>query len=840
MRQAMRQMLPFILAAAILLNAVPAVSFAAEPFVPETLEITYSFNADETGSGLLPTDKVTWRDDCFMRSSYIGCSHLAEVSAAATLASFPYINPSLTPVQNEPLAPRYVAEFLEAAHFQDVETNKYYTVKAEENSAAAAFGHKRIRQEGKDYTLLAIVIRSSHYAEEWSGNFTITAEDGSGGNMHAGFKAARDEVLRYAAKYLKDHGITGDLKVWITGFSRGAVASNALGGFFAGGGDEYFRASGVPVTVTPENVYCYTFSTPRPIRPGLTHAEDLSVAGNRSGYPNDTPGIAYTSANPGAVDPAAVCYKGIRNYPKVFDVVPKLPPSIPGWEFTYYGQVCQYDSSDLAGGPVVEAEMLQQLKSYDTQMYNAIINGGSPEAYRRVTLDFDKLIEKICAGDPIGIPDIMKPTDKGPAGMGDLMQGRINSLQVIASSPRVFAENGYQHAAQALAGLFGMVSLDMNDPNLNFEDLIKAVVFWVLDFSVTRLKETHGTGEAVAVVRFLEQLLSFLLPNESIPQDSLCLASLAEMAMRYIFPQSGNTKVSEKVLDLVVPLLPDPGSGAEANVIYGYLDRYISGDPDAHTKPERIEAFLKACGWGPADGTEAKEAGETAKDASAALCSVIAMADTFGLIDLPDWLTLALTEPDEPDKFPGQVMHLLQYLMPEGETYQNLTTAADVWGKRGAESLYFDPLNSLSQKGYSQEYIEDAWRLFTDLKTCIRPLRTLLLTFLFATPGESLTVEDMVRSLSLFVANDGIIPPSHNIQVDLAWAKARRAKGLWDHAPVPSPSPTPTLTPAPSPAPTPTQKPVPVTGDPSSPLPWIGLVLLGVIGLAFCTGMKKK
>ena len=50
--------------------------------------------------------------------------------------------------------------------------------------------------------------------------------------MHAGFKAARDEVLRYAAKYMKDHGITGDLKVWIAGHSRGAATSNSLGGFF--------------------------------------------------------------------------------------------------------------------------------------------------------------------------------------------------------------------------------------------------------------------------------------------------------------------------------------------------------------------------------------------------------------------------------------------------------------------------------------------------------------------------------------------------------------------------------------------------------------------------------
>lgn len=123
MKQARRQFLLFVLTAAVTLCSFPAASFAAKDVEPETIEITYSFNSGETGSGLLPTDKVTWHDDCFQRPSYLGCCHLAEVSAAAALASSPYIDPSLTPVENEPLAPRYVTEYLKAAHFQDVETN---------------------------------------------------------------------------------------------------------------------------------------------------------------------------------------------------------------------------------------------------------------------------------------------------------------------------------------------------------------------------------------------------------------------------------------------------------------------------------------------------------------------------------------------------------------------------------------------------------------------------------------------------------------------------------------------------------------------------------------------
>jgi len=831
MKQAMRRIILFILTAAVLLYAFPTGVFAAGTADPETIEIIYHFNSGETGGGLLPTDKVTWRDDCFLRSSFLGCCHLAEVSAAAALASSPYIDPARTPVQNEPLAPRYVKEFLTAAHFQDVETNTYYTVRSEENSAAAAFGHKTIRDGDNEYALLAIVIRSSNYTQEWTGNFTISGEGGATGNMHAGFKAARDEVLRYAAKYLKAHGISGDVKVWIAGHSRGAAISNALGGFFAGGGDAYFQAMGIPVNVIPENVYCYTFSTPRPIRPGLTHAEDLSVAGNRSGYPNDTPGQAYTSTDTGAVNPSDSCYTGIRNYPKDHDVVPKLPPSIPGWEFSYYGQVCRYDSADLEGGPVTEAEMLQQLRAFDSGMYKIYTSGGSPEDYKRVTLDFDKLIEKLCSGGEIVIPDIMKPTDKGPSSMADLMQSRVNTLEAIAANPRVFADFDYQHAVQALAGLFGMVPLNMSDPDLNIGDLATAAVFWILDYCVTRLREERNVGESVAVVRFLEKMLAYLLPNESIPEGSLCLTSMAEMAMRYIFPQSGDTKVSEKVLELVVPNLPDPGSGSAADLIYAFLDRYLPEDkePEQYTKTERIKAFLRACGWGPADNTKAKDDGETAGDASENLCEVLNLAASFGYMDLPAWLVSALGSPSDPDKFPGQVLNMLQALMPEGETYSNLTVAADVWGRRAASSLYEDKLKALARQGYSQGYIEDAWRHYLDLKTYIRPLRNVLLTFLFTTYREHLSVEEMVRNVSLFLANDGLVAPSHYVQMDLAWAKARRARGIWDHTPEPSPTPTP--------------PPVPVTGDSSAPILWIGLVLLGLLGLSgltFGVTMRKS
>ena len=830
MKQTMKQILSFMLAAAVLLCTFPATSIAAPAVVSETIDFTYHFNAGVTEN----TDQVTWRDDCFTRSSFLGCCHLAEVSAAAALASTPYYNSAMTPTQNEPLAPKYIKEFLSLAHFRDVETNTYYTTRAAENSVGAAFGHKTIQDGDKNYTLLAIVIRSAGYTQEWTGNLNILDETGGPeSKIHAGFKAARDEALRYAAQYMKAHGITGDLKVWIAGHSRGAATSNSLGGFFAGGGDEYFRAMGIPVKVTPENVYCYTFSTPRPIRPGLTHAEDLSVAGNRDGYPNDTPGKPYTSTNTGTVNPSDNCYSGIRNYPKYHDVVPKLAPSIPGWNYTYYGRVCQYHSKDLEGGPVTESEMLQQLSAFDPAMYQSYVNGGSPDAYKRVTLDFDKLIEAVVSGEEISIAEVMKMADKGPLSMGEFMTRRVEALEIISKSPRVFKENEFQPALQAVAGLFGMVSLDMNDPNLNIGDLATAVVFWLLDYSMVRLREVRNDSEPVLIVNFLEKLLAYLLPNESIPDNSLCLTSIAQMAARYVFPQSGDTKLTDSVIELAVEYFPDPDDmTVTTQVIYTYLNTYLPRDkmPDEYTKAERLEAFLKACGWGPADNTRAKDEGETAEDTCSTLCIVLALAAAAGVMDLPDWLTDALATPNKPEAFPGQVLNLLESMMPEGEEYKNITIAADIWGRHAADSLYEGPLDALAGQGYSQEYIDDARRHFADLKTYIRPLRTVLMTFLLSTNGEPFTIENIIRNASLFAANDGLVGVSHYVQVDLAWAKARRAKGIWDHD-YPGHDILPT-------EPGPTVRPVPHTGDSSHPFLWIGLVLLGFAGMGLLAARK--
>ena len=137
------------------------------------------------------------------------------------------------------------------------------------DSCGVDVARRTIVQNGKNYTLLAIIPRSAVYAQEWAGDFNVGV-----GDIQEGFKAARDEILRFVKQYISDNDVEGGLKIWTAGYSRRAAVSNMLGGFFAGGGISYFGNS---VSVAPEDVCCYTYAAPLTINDGADKATELTV-----------------------------------------------------------------------------------------------------------------------------------------------------------------------------------------------------------------------------------------------------------------------------------------------------------------------------------------------------------------------------------------------------------------------------------------------------------------------------------------------------------------------------------------------------------------------------------
>jgi len=95
----------------------------------------------------------------------------------------------------------------------------------EEDKAAFSFAEKRLKLGGEDTVLLALVIRGGNYGGEWVSNGNV----GDGMN-HAGFDAAAKEIVKEAEKLLQAYPKNLTVKLWATGYSRGAGILNLVAG----------------------------------------------------------------------------------------------------------------------------------------------------------------------------------------------------------------------------------------------------------------------------------------------------------------------------------------------------------------------------------------------------------------------------------------------------------------------------------------------------------------------------------------------------------------------------------------------------------------------------------
>ena len=136
-------------------------------------------------------------------------------------------------------------------------SNLYFDYpQTEVNSIGYAIGSKNLRgSDGKVYSLVSVVVRSAGYFDEWGGNVTL----GPSGN-HSGFQIAADKVLNgddnggigllnYISNMQATGQLTNNVKIWITGYSRGAATAN-------------LAAAKLDETFGKDNVFAYCFECP--------------------------------------------------------------------------------------------------------------------------------------------------------------------------------------------------------------------------------------------------------------------------------------------------------------------------------------------------------------------------------------------------------------------------------------------------------------------------------------------------------------------------------------------------------------------------------------------------
>ena len=254
-----------------------------------TFHYSQSTTSDYSGSAF-------YSDDYFSTDSTDFNNSLATTSLCFAMSSF------ASNTNNSDYSYRYnnAKEFLKHNGFVDFDVNDYYKVKPTKDSLGAVFAHKTIN----GVTLVAAGVRGGNYEMEWASNFTLG--DGKTIKQHQGFYEASTIYLESLENYLKKYNISGSIKLWTVGYSRGGATNNIACGRIdqkINNNEKIFN--NVDVTIKKEDLYSYCFEPPQ----GASFTEDIS--------PRDD------------------IYSNIHNIVNANDPVPKVAMST--FRFTRYG-----------------------------------------------------------------------------------------------------------------------------------------------------------------------------------------------------------------------------------------------------------------------------------------------------------------------------------------------------------------------------------------------------------------------------------------------------------------------------------------------------------------------
>lgn len=235
-----------LLALVMVLTLAPMTVFAAR--APRSNEMVVQ-SRHECGSKD-ETDNFLYSDDYFRGNGYTYNHDLATASLGMNLAGS-----SSHDAQNEGNRAKETQNweaYATQCGFKAPKGNHWMHEQAIADSCGVTAAYKKLKDAKGDSTLVALAFRGFAYNAEWGGNVNIGAS-----GEHRGFALARDEGLKFLKQYIEEENIKGRVKLWISGYSRAAIAANMTGGAIDNGFD-----LGKDVTFAPEDLYCYCFEPP--------------------------------------------------------------------------------------------------------------------------------------------------------------------------------------------------------------------------------------------------------------------------------------------------------------------------------------------------------------------------------------------------------------------------------------------------------------------------------------------------------------------------------------------------------------------------------------------------
>ena len=200
-----------------------------------------------------------YSDDYFRHSSDVYDSHLATLSCIMTNFSVPLNNPKSIDDQSWYLSqPERLYGFFSSIGFKDFETNEDYEKRSEFDTIGVAAANRQV----DDYTVIGVGIRSGGYFREWANN--VYLGDGTKSDyMHEGWYNAANKTIKFIDEYISANRITGKVKIWIAGFSRGGATTNLAAGLLDNKIDKNEKIFSNNVTLTHDDLYAYTFEAPQ-------------------------------------------------------------------------------------------------------------------------------------------------------------------------------------------------------------------------------------------------------------------------------------------------------------------------------------------------------------------------------------------------------------------------------------------------------------------------------------------------------------------------------------------------------------------------------------------------
>lgn len=211
----------------------------------------YSFYSEILEDGKL-TYTADYDERWFYQSPVTYNHDLALMSMAMTLTSY---------AGNTNLDNSNVIAMYEQLGFQKESFIQSVYPAPEDNSIGYTIGLKNIKNEADEVlTLVAITVRSGGYGAEWAGNFEIGSA-----KQHAGFNKGASQILNELKMFIENHpnSFSGNIKIWISGYSRGAAVTNLLAARLDEGElNSFLRTQGLN-EIDKEDVFAYCFECPK-------------------------------------------------------------------------------------------------------------------------------------------------------------------------------------------------------------------------------------------------------------------------------------------------------------------------------------------------------------------------------------------------------------------------------------------------------------------------------------------------------------------------------------------------------------------------------------------------